>query len=127
MKGNRTMLAIRLHQVAASVVFAAVAFSLAPAFAEDAKPPTTAAEHEARAKAYKEQAVQYRKSADEHKQMAAEYAKQHPDQKGGVKNPWNEKMSKHCVMLQKDFEKLATDADKAAEYHSMRAKELQGG
>jgi hypothetical protein len=121
------MLAVRIHQLIASIVFAAVAFLVAPSFAQEVKLPMTAAEHEARAKAYKEQAAQYRKSADEHKQMAAEYAKQHPDQKGGVKNPWNEKMSKHCLMLEKDFEKLATDADKAAEYHSMRAKEMQGG
>jgi hypothetical protein len=121
------MLTVRLNQVAASIVFAAVASFVAPSFAEEAKLPATAAEHEARAKAYKEQAALYRKSAEEHKQMAAEYAKQHPDQKGGVKNPWNEKMSKHCLMLQKDFEKLASDADKASEYHAMRAKELQGG
>jgi hypothetical protein len=120
------MLAVRLNQISASIVFAAVASLVTPSFAEDVKLPATAAEHEARAKTYKEQAAQYRKSAAEHKQMAAEYAKQHPDQKGGVKNPWNEKMSKHCLMLEKDFEKLATDADNAAEYHTMRAKELQG-
>ncbi len=43
------------------------------------------------------------------------------------KNPAAEKMSKHCLMLAKDYEKVATDADKAAEYHQMRAKEIQGG
>jgi hypothetical protein len=59
--------------------------------------------------------------------MAAEYLKQHPDMKGSPKNAWTQKMSKHCEMLQKDFEKLALDAEKAADYHTMRAKELHGG
>jgi hypothetical protein len=33
---------------------------------------------------------------------------------------------KHCMTLAKDYEKLATDAEKAADYHLMRAKEMQG-
>jgi hypothetical protein len=41
-----------------------------------------------------------------------------------VKNPWNEKMKKHCEALAKDAEKLATDAEKAADYHTLRAKEV---
>jgi hypothetical protein len=108
-------------------VFTAIAVSATPSFAEEAKAAQTAAEHEVRAKSYKEEAVHYRKEAAEHKAMAAEYAQQHPDQKGGVKNPWNAKMQKHCLMLAADFEKLATDADKAGDYHAMRAKEVQGG
>ena len=101
----------------------------APAAAATAevKVPQTAPEHEARAAAYKEQAAQYRKSAEEHKQMAAAYAAKRPEIKGVGKNPAVERMSKHCLTLAKDFERLATDADKAADYHSMRAKELQGG
>ena len=45
--------------------------------------------------------------------------------KGG-KNPWTVKMEKHCQMLAKDAEKLAADADKAADFHTLRAKEVQG-
>jgi hypothetical protein len=121
------MFGSRARTMLASVAFAAVALTAVPSFAEDIKVPQTAVEHEARAKTYKEQAVQYRKSAEEHKQMAAAYAAKRPDIKGVGKNPAAEKMSKHCLALAKDFEKLATDSDKAAEYHQMRAKEIQGG
>ena len=58
--------------------------------------------------------------------MAAKCAKEHPDFKSGTKNPWSEKMTKHCEALAKDFEKLAIDVEKAADYHLLRAKELQG-
>ncbi len=53
-------------------------------------------------------------------------SKSHPDPKGGAKNAWNEKMQKHCKALSADADKLAADAEKAADYHTMRAKELQG-
>ena len=41
-----------------------------------------------------------------------------PEMKGGKKNPWVTKMEKHCAMLAKDAEKLAADAEKAADFHS---------
>lgn len=118
--------ATKIRTILASIMFAAFAFSATAAFADEAKVPTTAAEHEALAKQYKEQAAQYKKVAAEHEAMAAAYAKVHPDSKGGVKNPWNEKMQKHCKMLAADANKLAADSEKAADYHTMRAKELQG-
>ena len=124
------MFVARLQRALAWLMFASVVCVVsvaAPSFAEEVvKIPETAAEHEALAKSYKDQAVQYRKSEAEHKQMAVEYAKKHPDTKAGA-NPWAQKMSKHCEMLAKDFEKLAIDATKAADYHTMRAKELTGG
>lgn len=121
------MFAARFHRTLAWITFASAVCVAAPSFAEEAvKIADTAAEHEARAKSYKDQAAQYRKSESDHKLMAVEYAKNHPDTKAG-KNPWAQKMSKHCEMLAKDFEKLAVDAEKAADYHSMRAKELKGG
>lgn len=110
----------------ATMLFVAV-HAQSPALAEDVKLPQTAAEHEARAKSYRDQAAEFRKGAAEHKQMAAEYAKQHPDMKGSPKNAWTKNMLKHCQMLAKDFEKLAVDAEKAADFHLMRGKELQGG
>jgi hypothetical protein len=118
--------ATRIRTILASLVLAAFAFTANAAFAEDMKVPTTAAEHEALAKQYKEQAAQYKKVADEHKAMAAAYAKAHPDAKGGAKNPFNEKMQKHCKALAADADKLAADSEKAADFHTMRAKELQG-
>lgn len=94
--------------------------------AEDVKVPETAADHEALAKTYQEKAASYRKEADWHKSMAAAFAKSHPDAKGGAKNPWNAKMQKHCQMLASEADKLAKDAEKAAEFHILRAKETQG-
>lgn len=110
----------------ASLAFAAFALTATASFAEEAKVPATPAEHEALAKQYKDQAAQYKKTADEHRAMAAAYAKANPDSKGGVKNSWNAKMQKHCDALAKDADKLAVDSEKSADYHTMRAKELQG-
>jgi hypothetical protein len=116
----------KFRTIVASLAFAAFAVTATASFADDAKVPTTTAEHEALAKQYKDQAAQFKKVGDDHRSMAAAYAKEHPDSKGGVKNAWNIKMQKHCAALAKDADKLAADADKAADYHSLRAKELQG-
>ena len=124
---RRTMkLATTTRTILASLAFATFALTAQPSFAGEAKVPTTTAEHEALAKQYREEAAQYKKTADEHREMAAVYAKSHQDTKGGVKNPWNEKMKKHCDALAKDADQLAADADKAAEFHTLRAKELAG-
>ena len=116
----------RLRSLWAAVALTTIVFSVSPLSAEDVKIPQTVADHEALAKSYKDKATEYRKSAAEHKQMAAEYARQHPDPKGSPTGTWSAKMTKHCQMLANDFEKLATDAEKAADYHSLRAKEMQG-
>jgi hypothetical protein len=114
------------RSIIASLAFAAFALTATASFAEEAKVPDTTAEHEAVAKQYKDQAAQFKKVGDEHRAIADAYAKAHPDAKGGVKNPFNAKMQKHCAALAKDADKLAADVDKAADYHSLRAKELQG-
>ncbi len=120
-------LATKTRTILASLAFVAFALTATASVAgESAKVPTTTAEHEALAKQYKEEAAMYKKTADEHREMAAVYAKAHPDAKGGMKNPWNEKMKKHCEMLAKDADKLAADAEKAADFHTLRAKELAG-
>ena len=116
----------KLRTLLASMMLAAFATTAGVALADDIKVPDTAADHDALAKKYRDEAAQYRKTAEEHKQMAEAYGKAHPDAKGGGKNPWNAKMQKHCQMLQKDAEKLAADAEKAAEFHELRAKETQG-
>ena len=64
--------------------------------------------------------------AKKHADMASAFGKAHRDSKGGVANQMNAKMQKHCSTLAKDATKLADDAQKAAEFHHMRAKELQG-
>jgi hypothetical protein len=116
----------KIRTIVASLAFAAFALTATASFAEEAKVPATTAEHEVLAKQYQDQAAQLKKVGDDHRAMAATYAKEHPDSKGGVKNSFNSKMQKHCAALAKDADKLAADAAKAAEYHSLRAKELQG-
>lgn len=114
--------------IIAALAFAAFALTAGAARADEAKVPTTAAEHEALAKQYKDQAAQYKKVSDDHKAMAEAYKKSvaMPVEKGGKKNPWLTKMEKHCEVLSKDADKMAADAEKAADYHTLRAKELQG-
>lgn len=116
----------KLRTIFAALAFTTFAVSATVSHAEDVKAATTAADHEAMAKKYKEDAAQYKKVADEHRAMAAAYAKEHPDTKGGVKNSWNQKMQKHCEALAKDADKMAADSEKAADFHTMRAKEVQG-
>lgn len=116
----------KIRTIVASLAFAAFALAATASFADEAKVPITTAEHDALAKQYKDQAAQYKKVADEHRAMAVAYGKDHPDSKGGVKNGYNEKMQKHCAMLAKDADKLSADANKAADYHTMRGKELEG-
>ena len=100
----------------------------ATAVADDMKVPQTAAEHVAMAKQYKDEAVQYNKVSANHKAMAEAYKKSSatPVDHAGKKNPFLEKMEKHCAMIASDADKLSADANKAAEYHTLRAKELQG-
>jgi hypothetical protein len=104
----------------------AVAVPVQAVFAEAAV-PETAADHLALAKKYTDKAAEYRKEAAEHKEMAEAYKKAVPGpSKGGTPNPWAKKMEAHCAKIAKDAQALAADADKAAEYHALRAKELQG-
>ena len=88
--------------------------------------PTTTAEHKALAKQYKDQAAQYTKVA-EHKAMAAAYAKAHPDSKGGVQE-LVQREDAEALDMAAEIEKLAADAEKAADFHRRGAvaKELQG-
>jgi len=116
----------KFKRVSASLVFAALASMATAAFAGDVKVPATAEEHEVLAKQYKEQAVQYKKVADDHRAMAAAYATTHQPTNGPTPNAGAVKMKKHCEAIAKDADKLASDTEKAADYHALRAKELQG-
>ena len=106
---------------------AALALLLPIIASAQAKVPETAADHLALAKTYQEKAAAYHKEAAEHKAMAEEYKKGVPGAtKSGGENPWAKKMEAHCRAIAVDAEKLAKDDEKAAEFHTMRAKELQG-
>lgn len=95
----------------------------------ESKVPTTPAEHFALAKEYTQKAETYRKEAGEHKKMAAAYRNSPanaPLKARGDKNPAVEKMEKHCNAIVTAAEKLATENEKAADFHTLRGKELQG-
>jgi hypothetical protein len=121
-------LATKIRTILATLAFAAFALTATASLADEARVPTTTAEHEALAKQYRDQAAQFKKVADDHRAMVEAYKKSiaMPVNKAGQKNPWLVKMEKHCAMLAKDADKLAADAEKAADYHTARGKELQG-
>ena len=110
------------------VVGLALASSGAVAYAE-AKAPATTEEHFALAKKYQDQADGARKQATEHREMA-EAAKNKAsaagNEKRGQKDPYVQKMEKHCASLVQAADKLADENQKAADFHTMRGKELQG-
>ncbi len=87
--------------------------------------PQTAAEHSAMAESYKQKAASYRQDAEMHRQMLAEYKTGAVHLKQG-ENPWVTKMRLHCEKYIVDADRLAADADDFAQFHTMRAKELQG-
>ncbi len=110
----------------AVAVASGAAFTFIPTTqAQEVKVPTTVDEHLALAKMYDEKAVSYRKEAEYHHHMFEAYKKTVATSPK-TPSPWVAKMQKHCQMLAKDAMKMASDADKAAEYHKLRAKELQG-
>jgi hypothetical protein len=104
-------------------------FVAAPAFAGEAKVPTTTEEHFALAKSYQEQAAAHHKEAQEHRDMAAAYKKSGITSNAvahGQKDPRIDKAVKHCDAIAAAAEKLATEDEKAADFHTLRGKELQG-
>ena len=117
-----------IRNTLAGLLLGAIALTGATALASDAKTPQTAEDHAALAKQYLEKATAYKAEADSHRQMAEEYKKSFvmPVNKAGQKNPYLLKMEKHCVAIAKEADRLAADTQKAAEYHELRAKELQG-
>ena len=116
---------LRSILIAGLLQSAFIPFSVDVATAQEVVLPETAAEHEALAKKYRDEAAGFRKSAADHRKMADAYAKAHAQPKTGT-NPFIVKMQKHCQALEQDYEKLASDAEKMADYHSLRAKELAG-
>jgi predicted O-linked N-acetylglucosamine transferase (SPINDLY family) len=109
--------------LATGASFVSVASS---ACAEDVKVPESVADHMALAKQYTEKAASYKAEAEHHRKMAAAYKASVATTPKAPPNPWAVKMEKHCMALVKDAEKLAADAQKAAEFHTLRAKELEG-
>lgn len=91
--------------------------------------PETSKDHLALADAYRKTTATYREDAAMHRQMLAAYTKKvavPTDGRGGSENPWIKKMRVHCEGYIRDADKLAGDSEKFAEFHTMRAAELQG-
>ena len=110
-----------MNRIIVAVALAVLCFAR-PALADL---PQTAEEHLAAAAEYREKAAAYRKEQALHKEMADDYKKKMPGPaKSGAANPWVVKMEKHCQAISQDAGKLADDAEKAAEFHEMLAKEL---
>jgi hypothetical protein len=82
--------------------------------------PRTASDHLALAKAYDDRAATWQREAVMHKEMAAAYKKGKP-----ANDPDAMTMERHCMKIAMDAEALAVDAQDAARYHRLRAKELQ--
>jgi hypothetical protein len=93
----------------------------------EAKVPTTASDHLALAREYTEKAAGFKKEAQYHRDMIDAYKKSStPPDKSGKPSPWVKKMSDHCQALIDAAEKMAAEETKMAEFHALRAKELQG-
>lgn len=117
-----------MRRITRSVVALALMLFAPLAWAADVTLPKDAADHEAMAKQYEQETAEYRKVAAEHRDMAAAARKQEEEMRG---HPTSEaaaaaKMAQHCGSIMKDAEKLAADAESAAKFHHLRAKELQG-
>src|SRR5262249_47621489 len=125
----------RITVVAALLILAVAAFNY-PAPAQDhsvhhsgqeMKAPQTAQEHRDRPSHYKKKAAEYRGEAESHKKMLADYSKgvaKNPKDTG--ENPYVKKMRLHCEKYINAAESLAREADEMANYHEMRAKEVEG-
>ena len=121
------MFASKLRRAFAPAAFVIVALTAAPSFAEEIKLPQTAAEQKRGPRSIRKRRSSIERTPPSTSKWLPSTPAQRPEMKGSPKRPDVMKMSKHCDALAKDYEKLATDADKAADYQMMRAKEMQGG
>lgn len=116
-----------VSSLAASIV-AIAALAVIPFDASAADPshdkmmmaPQTASDHLALAKAYDDKAAMWQREAAVHKEMAAAYKKGKP-----ANDPDAMTMERHCSKIASDAEALAVDAQDAAKYHRLRAKDIQ--
>ena len=90
----------------------------------------TPEQHFERARAYREKAAAFRQEAALHRRMFANYESRNGlpalKVKTGVEAPWVAKMRKHCDALIKAADAHAVEAERFAEFHTMRGKEMQG-
>ncbi len=93
-----------------------------------AKPPLTVEGHLALVERYKRKAAEYRKEADDHRKMLAGYRRDAAvfPNKTGREFPWFTKLRQRCEGYIQRADTLADESERFAEFHRMRARELQG-
>ncbi len=92
---------------------------------ETIKIAVTPADHLALAKEYAAKAATYRKEAAVHRKMLDEYLSQAVTERAEI-DPGRKQMRAHCQGYIDKAEALAVEAEKFADFHRMRAAELQG-
>jgi hypothetical protein len=97
----------------------------ATAKAEAVKIAVTPEDHLAKGIEYMKKAIAYRAEAAVHRKMLEEYSQKFLGERVD-EDPFVTKMRVHCERFIKDAEALAADAEKFADFHRMRAGELQG-
>ena len=85
--------------------------------------PHAPEEHFARAKTYEAKAKEYREEAKTHRNMLDEALKKVAIP--GHEEPWIAKMRTHCEEYVRKADALAQEAESFAQFHRMRAKEMQ--
>lgn len=90
------------------------------------KAPHTAEEHFARAAEYEGKAKEYRQEVALHRKMLDDELKAAPPLKVSPEPASVVKMRKHCEDYIQKAQALAQEADRFAEFHRMRGKEMQG-
>ena len=120
--------AIKLALIGAAGFWPRLGFASAQAQEKEAKVPATPEEHFARASDYESKAKQYRQEAGLHRKMLeAELTALPPKLKSSGPEPgWVQKMRKHCEGYIRQAEALAQEAERFAEFHRMRGRELKG-
>jgi len=90
------------------------------------KLPVTIQDHLALAANHEQKATEYRQEAAYHRKMLEEIRKKQAVSPKSSFWPAYEKMRRHCEPIIRDAERLAKETDKFAEWHRMRAAELEG-
>jgi hypothetical protein len=89
------------------------------------KLPVTRKDHLAKAEEYRKKAAGYRAEAAAHLKMLADYRGQAKTERAD-EDPEHKEMRIHCEGYINKAESLAAEAEHFAEFHGMRAAELQG-
>ena len=122
--------ALKLAALGAVAFWPGAGFAHDPADAQapEAVIPPTPEEHFAKASDYERKAKEYRQEAAVHKKMLKDELENllPPKLKAGPEPGWIKKMRQHCEGYIRRAEALAQEAERFAEFHRMRGRELRG-